>query len=180
MTDTKLGKLIEGEADRDAIHIAIAPVVAGEELTPGEHVGLLPDGRAGATGGVRVLKPIGIVDPFLTGNVVEGQKFWLCLYQQTVTGMRHYWSHPAFVSDPAKVEEAESPLVASLRWMRDWGAGVGMSAQEALQAGHAYVDHRDYVDVGHLEWLHTPSEYWKHFEILTGKKGEGSFFNCSC
>ena len=35
-----LGKLIEGVAFRDAVHIAIEPVVANERLTPGQRVAL--------------------------------------------------------------------------------------------------------------------------------------------
>ena len=35
MNEIKLGKLIDGPAERDAIHIAIAPVVANERLKPG-------------------------------------------------------------------------------------------------------------------------------------------------
>ena len=33
-----LGKLIEGRGERDAIHIAIVPVCAGENLNPGTHL----------------------------------------------------------------------------------------------------------------------------------------------
>ncbi len=81
-----------GENDRrDAIHIAIAPVVAGGDLLPGQHVGLLPDGRFGV-----VDQPIGIVDPFRTGTILEGERFWLCLYPYTITSLRHVWTHPTF------------------------------------------------------------------------------------
>ena len=95
-----LGKIIEGEAFRDAVHIAVAPVVAGEPLIPGEHVGQLPDG----TFGTKAEKKIGIVDPFLMEDVVnKGQQFYLCLYPQTITSLRHVWTHPAF---KAKLPEA--------------------------------------------------------------------------
>jgi uncharacterized protein (TIGR02996 family) len=94
MSELKLGQIIEGPADRDAIHVAVAPVVAGVDLEPGQHVGLFPDGTAKPTH-----PHIGIVDPYLRGRVNRGQQFWLFLYPQTVTGMRHEWQHPAF---PAK------------------------------------------------------------------------------
>ena len=83
-------------AKRDAVHIAVAPVVAGEPLQPGQHVGLLEDGRAYASA-----KPIGIVDPFSTDAVVAGLRFWLFLYPGTVTSLRHDWTHPhpAFADD---------------------------------------------------------------------------------
>lgn len=38
-----IGQIIATEQFRDAIHVAVAPVVAGEQLHPGDHVGLLQD-----------------------------------------------------------------------------------------------------------------------------------------
>jgi uncharacterized protein (TIGR02996 family) len=92
MSDPKLGQLIDSTAQRDAVHVAIAPVVAAERLEPGAHVGLHPDGRAGKSAG----EPIGIVDPYLPLPVAAGQWFYLCLYPGSVTGMRHHWKHPSF------------------------------------------------------------------------------------
>jgi hypothetical protein len=89
----KIGQILnENEGvERDAIHVAIAPVIAGCNLNPGDHVGFL--------GEVVIRKAetlIGIVDPFLMTKVREGEMFYLFLYPNTVTGMRHHWSHPAF------------------------------------------------------------------------------------
>lgn len=84
----ELGKLVsENEHRRDAIHIAMAPVTAPTQLVPGQHV----DANGNPDG-----KHVGIVDPFLTKPIKAGERFWLCLYPDTVTGIRHIWSHPAF------------------------------------------------------------------------------------
>jgi hypothetical protein len=96
------GRLIEkGEQRRDAIHVAIAPVTAAEHLQPGQHVGFV----AGDNERVQSLEYadcIGIVDPFLRQAVERGQRFWLFLYPNTITSLRHYWTHPAFaVTVPA-------------------------------------------------------------------------------
>jgi hypothetical protein len=79
------------------VHVALAPVVAGENLEPGEHVGFLEGNRVSK----HAEKNIGIVDPFLTATVRAGQTFYLCLYPNTVTSLRHDWTHPAFAKLPS-------------------------------------------------------------------------------
>jgi len=88
----EVGKLIEGPAFRDAIHVAVAPVVAGYRMKPGTHVGPMYDGTQFGPS----VNNIGIVDPYLSEDVMPGQRFWLFLYPNTVTSLRHAWTHPAF------------------------------------------------------------------------------------
>lgn len=73
-----LGQLAPAEAKRDAIHVAIIPVIAVRVLRPGEVLGS------------------GIVDPFLKQPVQPGERFYLCLHPGTVTSVRHDWDHPFF------------------------------------------------------------------------------------
>lgn len=88
-----LGKLIQGNPGRDAIHLAVAPVEAASYLEPGWRVAINDDGSAfDCVDG----RSIGIVDPFLAEPVEAGQTFWLCLDPGMITDLRHVWSHPAF------------------------------------------------------------------------------------
>jgi hypothetical protein len=103
-----IGSLITGEAGRDAVHIAIAPVTAPCELAPGEHVD-----QHGNREGPGVV-PVGIVDPFLREPVLPGQRFWLLLYPNSVTSLRHEWAHPAFpTNSPAEVNQAIQQYLAA-------------------------------------------------------------------
>ena len=91
----RLGQLIEdGDRRRDAIHIAVAPVTAAQRLAPGQHVGLVKEGNLELVGPCD--RPVGVVDPFLREDVQPGQRFWLFMYPNTITSLRHVWTHPAF------------------------------------------------------------------------------------
>jgi hypothetical protein len=90
-----LGRLItDGDRRRDAVHVAVAPVTAAGRLAPGQHVGFIRpnDTELVGAGGT----PIGVVDPFLRDDVRPGERFWLFMYPNTVTSLRHVWTHPAF------------------------------------------------------------------------------------
>jgi hypothetical protein len=98
----KLGQIIEGEAHRDAVHVAIAPVMAGCTLSPGERVGFIENGVVGC-----VLPHVGVVDPFLPKPVWFGETCWLFLFPNTVTDLRHSWSHPAFKEQAPVKDEGD-------------------------------------------------------------------------
>lgn len=89
----KIGQLITEPVGRDAIHVAIAPVTAGEDLTPGALIGF--DEALGDTVRARA-DGIGIVDPFLREAPQKGQRFYMFLLPNTITSLRHVWTHPQF------------------------------------------------------------------------------------
>lgn len=188
MSDVKslgIGKLITTPQQRDAIHCAINPVLAGENLLPGDKV-FIQDGKA-----VRSLRSgttIGVVDPFLEVPVAEGEEFWLWLNPGSITSLRHEWTHPAFepkeptVAKPAPEPETTIKSVSE-EWMRKWAVrhmGVDCTEDEvydcAINAGHElsvgpYESARDYIN----------DEWWNHWENITGCKGQrGEYFSCGC
>lgn len=89
--------LADNQGARDAIHLAVEPVIAGHNLKTGEHIGI-KDGKAVSHKYVRNhdVKLVGVVDPFLLGGVQEGDKFWLVVYPRQITSLRHVWAHPDF------------------------------------------------------------------------------------
>lgn len=180
MSELQLGKLITDEQHRDAIHIAVAPVTAGDNLSPGAPVGFLPNGNVGC-----VATPIGIVDPFLSETVRPNERFWLFLLPNTVTGMRHHWQHPAFSDDMPTSGKDRS---ASEQWIRDFAERIDQTYEDLMRAAGAFVASGHYTydnSEGYKnEWGAFP-EFWEHYEDVTGTTvsddtKESTPFTCSC
>ena len=185
-----LGQIITTEQQKDAVHIAVAPVTAGLRLHPGDHVTVGADGVA-----YYAEKTIGVVDPFCLETIQKGQQFWLFLYPGTITGLRHEWSHPAFEQKQANsasepVSGVKAAKSESERWMRVWAVkhmgedyydrdgpvDEDVAYGRAIEAGHSHSigsneSARDYID----------DEWWNHWEAITGQKGDReSYFSCAC
>jgi hypothetical protein len=93
-TTPKIGTILDGSEGKDAVHIAVAPVRSEDVVSPGQHVAM--NGTAWVTADIQTYKAVGIVDPFLTGPVEIGERFFVFLYPGTITGLRHVWTHPEF------------------------------------------------------------------------------------
>ncbi len=178
--DIGLGRLATADAQRDAVHVAVAPVIASEKLSPGDHVRVKGDGSA-ALGG----DTVGIVDPFLRAAVKRGQRFFLFLYPGTITSLRHDWAHPAFADAPT-VEAVDPAEVRRLSesWLREFCANDGDAPDydSLIQAaenwgGEEYLTIRGMDAHGKI-----PDEVWSHVKVVTGIEGKGQpeYFSCSC
>lgn len=184
-TQDTIGKVLMGDKERDAIHIAVAPTIASCTLQPGQRVGLNDKGEAVSVVG----KNIGIVDPFLIGPVKAGEKFWLFLYPNTVTGLRHEWSHPAYDGIEAKARKE------SEKWLRQFAESNFTPYDAEDVAGYdAYAEllkaaeEGDFCFSGQPDALYESGpqqEFWGHLENVRGKpfttnhKANASF-RCSC
>lgn len=174
-----LGQIIKTPQERDAIHVAVAPVICGDStLSPGEHVGILPSGRASIAG-----NHIGVVDPFLSVVVKEGERFWLFLYPGSITSLRHEWSHPSFTNTGTPVSSE------SERWLRNFANAVDADYEEMMAVAASHCGDREWGDYlcegGKWEGQCTPDEFWAHYENVTGMKPNNKYglpgiFSCSC
>lgn len=102
-----LGTLIDSTAKRDAVHIAVYPAQAAQELWPGHHVGKVEGGFGTAS-----TKYLGIVDPFLKAVVPKGAWFWLFVYPRQTTLLRHAWNAEGFEDETEETPKPVAPLLA--------------------------------------------------------------------
>ncbi len=160
------------------------PVIASETLKPGTHVGWASEQNEVKAHSA----PFGIVDPFLTKPVKKGESFWLFLYENTVTGMRHHWEHPAFplmASTDSKGIGARDPECASKRWIEDFAARIDQTYNSVMDAADLYLDSGEHTydnTEAYKDHWDEFADFWKHYEVVTGKtvKDKDSFFTCSC
>lgn len=180
MSDVQLGMLAPDNADRDATHVAVVPMIAAVEMPPGTHCGLVSEGRVSPD--VDKHKLIGIVDPFLKRNVRMGQRFFLCLYPRTVVGLRHHYIHPGL--------DGDTPAT-SKNWIERWAASEHIEYDQLMAHARKWVSTHDgkysgeyWCDGGRFEGQSLPAEFWDHYDRVlstnTPKVKRGSFFTCSC
>lgn len=177
-----LGTIINHNAGRDAIHLAVEPAVAGEDLYPGENIGLR-DGKAYSV----VSKLLGIVDPFLKEKVKEGEIFWLVVYPRQITSLRHVWSHPDFPEETS-LETSTVFKEASKKWIAEFAELIGITYNKLIEGAREYAHGGDYLHMGDNEEYSNHydkmEEFWRHYEIVTGdiilEGRNGGFFSCSC
>ncbi len=180
MSDTKVGVLIDDTAQRDAIHIAVAPLKAGQVLQPGQRIGLINGDGVRESAAVPA---IGIVDPFLREPVLIGQTFWLFLFPGTITSLRHAWTHPAFVQ---QMREQDSTAVLS-----SIAAKIGCSERDLLIRLDLYAKGSSADDDSIHEGLNSLQDemlinlMWSAYEAVRGKTVEpeiksSTYFSCAC
>jgi len=184
---------------RDAIHLAVEPVIAGEKLFAGQDIGLVQT----AGGVVAMRQPVadkllGIVDPFLNGPVYPGDRFWLIVYPRQIKSLRHVWEHPDFENltglEPAVLPKASkakkaapSPEQVAKDWIENYAFGLGVSYDDLMWNAEAYQrDDWHYwvhpTDGGRFEGEELSYEFWERYAVATGKPVDktGSFFSCAC
>lgn len=182
-----LGTIIDESQKRDAIHLAVENVIAGETVLAGDHIylenGVAYRGKE---------KALGIVDPFLKSPVMQGQRFWMVIYPRVITSLRHVWSHPE-LPDEISGEELTIPNKSkqeSEEWLRNFFESHYMPDYKTAMA---FIESSDIDDYGDDCWMtfygedahaNCPPEFWDHYENVTGKDVSQlrrvKAFSCTC
>lgn len=175
-TTATIGTKITVNEGRDAIHVAVEPVVAAERLIPGQHIGLTDLGLASQ----RVPRFIGIVDPFLNEFVSEGDRFWMFVYPRTITSLRHVWTHPDIPNPERRTTNQES-----MELIDKMASVVGITGEAMIAHATDYLDRGSHVVGGsEMEGHYVPDEFWDQYELVAKRKvsedERGNFFSCSC
>ena len=178
-----LGTVIDDTQKRDAIHLAVLPMVAGQRLHAGQDIGIKNDVAM-----TTAKEKLGIVDPFLKEPVQKGERFWMVLYPRMVTSLRHVWSHPAF-ADEAGVSAPSVAVSSALSLAKETIERIAevaeISYDEIISAADDYLSHGEYLcQGGKWEGFYLSGEFWPAYEIVSGRTvkedDRGSFFSCSC
>lgn len=177
-----LGTIIDENQKRDAIHLAVEPIVSMDEwLKPGDHVGLVEGGASASAE-----KLIGIVDPFLDVPVARGERFWLVVYPRVINSLRHVWTHPDFADEPGTPALPGKPSRAiSEAWLKEFAErfiSYGDNKFDELISGLNYGGYFG-TDIEYLNDDSPDVELLRvHYENYTGKDAtwEGNHFHCSC
>lgn len=176
-----LGGTPDDHAARDAIHVAVVPVVAAKRMVPGEKTGLDAKGKADPS-----IKPmIGVVDPFRANCVEPGESFWLCMFPNTVTNLRHAWAHPAF---PTPESETHADKTLSEAWLREYAKKVKPYQEPEDAYRNLLKDLRDNSlnfdghEAHSLDEVENKGELVYHGSMVIGKPIdiENLFVSCGC
>jgi len=182
---------------RDAIHLAVEPVICGETaLAPGQRAKIV-NGVAIRSVSLGYEDATGIVDPFLIEHVRKGEQFWFIVLPRTITSLRHVWSHPAFAEPygnqlppEVTVTPFDPPQSMAMARMKEWCNAIderydyimGEAKKHVESKGehYAYGEHSsekfDSVDM--------PDWFWPTYMEITKEEVPQdlrySFFTCSC
>lgn len=193
MNETKLGQILpQDERRRDAVHVAVMPVIAAAELNPGDHIGFMKDSKELVDRAAmwRDMQPCGIVDPYLIGAVKEGQRFYMCMYPGTVTSLRHVWTHPAIpttlgTEQKHQVDESEAWLKTYMHRLKPYTVrdkGIDAAYKdflEELRGGGCIVSHGPEMNSYH-ELPGDPDEVFRHISIVLGHHVDSRSLTYAC
>jgi hypothetical protein len=120
--------------------------------------------------------------------VTAGEMFYMFLLPNTITSLRHEWTHPAFekedelaAMEPTFLKLKGSP--ADEKWVTELAEKIGTTYSELMDAASNYQETGEYFcQGGDFEGEYIPEEFWEKYETITREKigDRGSFLTCSC
>lgn len=182
MEPVEVGKILQSgeQFERDAIHVAIIPVMADMILYPGQSVGVCEKQIPKVD---TMSESVGIVDPFLKDRIFPGQWFYLFLFPRTVSNLRHNWSHPAFFENAKDIQR-------SIEWLKNFASRHNFSYpydgegpyKEMMRQVKVYLS-RGTSDSDSWQHIELDNTFWDHIETVLDQKivdYRTEYIPCSC
>ena len=176
MEPPKLGSKVTEPSLRDALHVPVVPLRAGEKLRPGQRVRL--GERSNTIVGTSPLhsEPIGIVDPFLDEIVERDETVWVLMMPGTTQNVRHEWKSKAL---EGVSEGTEALFEVALEIARICGVSTKQlyeAAEKYCRTGEASSIEKDdfaFQRVTPAQW----EKFWLHFKVETGLSRQGEYID---
>ncbi len=201
MSQVKLGTSPSPSEGRDAVHVAVVPVQALCTVARGARVRLV-QGRHDVAGPCGDGDADGVVDPFMRAKCVKkGEWFWMCLYPETVTSLRHVWEHPRFPeSTEGKINLEQvgyeiGQFHTAKMWLVDYvKRNCPYWTEEDASGETGYTRFLEYVkdykwiyycgsDCHSLAEVEEPDELFANLSIVLNMRIDANYFEtftCSC
>lgn len=165
----KLGSLIPATdtPKRDAIHVAVVPVICADEtIKVGQRIGLVKGSLDQATKKGVI---IGVADPYLLNPIKRGERFWMYMLPQTVTNLRHDWDHPAFVAPlDSPIPPVKTKADFAREWIEKYAEEVGLSYARLTSAAENFLESGDTISQDSGDSV--SDEFWTKYEIVRRKE----------
>lgn len=123
-----LGKLQDKAGVKDAVHVAIVSVRAGQLIKPGSRCSLNEFNEAVVNN-----KGYGIADPWLKSNIKTGDIFLLILGQNEIPNVRHVWEHPTI-----KFDEPTRDVKLNI-YIQEQSENLGVTYNELMNAAEQLI-----------------------------------------
>jgi len=158
---------------KDAIHVAIVSVRAGESLHPGRRVTLNEHREA-----VNDAKGIGVADPFLKSRIKKGDNLWILMDASQIANVQHTWDHELDFSPPERV-------VAEGKQLARYADMLGVTYTQLTDAAYKLIDEgvsSEYEGTLSQEELENALDdmwdFWYDWEEETGHEFENEGTAC--
>lgn len=166
-TQAHIGQIHSVSLPRDAVHVAVVQVTAGEDLHRGDHI---------TKDGVKGVPEIGIVDPFIDRPIKKGEAFYLFLYPGSAEDLTHQYVHPVLDADHPKIKARK----VVMDWIESWNHWGDVDSRSLYQdALHQYKNEekfsfggrwRNEHDYEDEEFALYMAPIYDALEVLTGRK----------
>lgn len=161
----KIGTILDDTAEKDAVHFAVLPVISADDyLFAGTRVRFVTGSTTHVKGVKGDASGIGVVDPFITDEIKRGDRFFILMNPNTITSLRHEWTHPALAVVPA-----EDAVGKAIEWMQEFAHQHDTDYDALVMQAHDALISGDNITFGVDLDYDMIKEFWANYALATGR-----------